>query len=105
MFHSENSLESLIVDVFKNIFIVHLSRSGLIASRIIPDLKIGDLIITEIDIVDDISGITLDVIHIEKYFAGRAVDCFANGISLVGRSQEEIRGIAQWFKHHYDLVR
>src|SRR5690606_31831321 len=63
--HTHNALKSFLMDMPENIPVVHFTRGGLVAARIIPNLEIGDLVPAAVDVVDDITFVALHMVHIE----------------------------------------
>jgi hypothetical protein len=53
------------MDVFKDVFIVDFSRSGLIAARVVPDLEIGYFVPTLLNIWNEVSFLNLLVVNIK----------------------------------------
>src|SRR5690349_989756 len=96
MLHSPHALVSFFLNVLKNIFIIDLSTSRLLPTRIVANLEIGDFSPALIDVSDQIAFISLHVIDVEKNFAGRTIDGFAEGKSLIREAHEKIWIVAQW---------
>src|SRR5688500_12497442 len=51
MLHAEHAVEPLATDMAKEILVVHLAGAGLLASRVVADLEIGDLAPGNIDVL------------------------------------------------------
>src|SRR5712671_1088367 len=61
--HTQHTGVTLFMDILENIFVVHLSRAGLFTSRVIPDLEVGNLLPTLSHIRNNISFVSLHMVH------------------------------------------
>src|SRR5574343_515909 len=104
MLHTQHAAIAFFMDVFEHITIIDLTGGGFISSRIVTDLKITDLLPALIDIINDISFITLHMVDIIKYFHGSTSYSLTDYIVLMRTTQEKIRIVAQWLQHHYQPV-
>src|SRR5690242_18738153 len=103
--HAQHTLVAFRMDVGKDGTIVHFPRAGFITAGVIPYLEVADLAVGMVDQADDIPLVALYMIHIEQDLTRGTVDGPADGIALIGVPEEEVRGVAQRFQHHDDLVR
>ena len=83
MFHTHYAFVALLMNEFKNVFIIHLTRARLFAARVIAYLDISYFILCSFQVADDVAFIALHVVHIEEKLTGRTVQRFAYGIRLI----------------------
>src|SRR5262245_57874830 len=104
VFHPHHAFESLSVNVFEDVAVIHLARRRLLPARVVADLEIGDLLPGQVDVRDDIPFGNLLMVHVVKNLDRRAVDSAAYLIGLSDLVQEEPRMIAarvEWLHHHH----
>jgi hypothetical protein len=104
--HAEDAVKALGVDVLENIQIVDLPGGGFPATRVVADLKVGDLVPGPINIGDEIAFGNLLVIKVVQDFARGAADRLAERIGLGDVLQEApgVVHVVEWFEHHDDPV-
>ena len=105
VFHAQHAFVTFVVNVLKDIPVVHLAGARLVTTWIIPDLEIGDLAIAKIHVMDQVAFVPLDMVHVEEDLAGWTVHRSADGEGLVRMAEEQIRRVAERFQHHDNAMR
>src|SRR5262245_53063399 len=81
--HSHHTAIALVIKALENILVVDLPGRWLLATRVVTDLHIGDLVPAPVDVVYQVPFVPLHVIDVKKDFARRALHCLANLVGLV----------------------
>src|SRR6186713_669909 len=100
MFHTHDTTVALVVDVFEDVFVIHFSGGRLFSTWIVSNLEVSNFIPAFFNVWNNVSLVSLHVVHVEQNFARRAVYRPAYSIGLVRASQEKLWRIAQGFQHH-----
>ena len=88
MLHSENKGATLylraLIDVLANSLVVNLASPWLLATWIVSNLKVPNLVPTTVNIRNQVALGNLLVVDVEQNFARRTIDRPAYGESLIG---------------------
>ncbi len=86
MFHTHDTTEALVVDVFEDVFVIHFSGGRLFSARIVSNLEISNLTPAFFNVWNNVSFVSLHVVHVEENFARRTIYRPADFIGLIRTS-------------------
>ena len=86
MFHTHDTTVAFVVNVFEDVFVIHFAGGRLFSAGIVSNLEVNNLIPAFFNVWNNVSLVSLHVVHVEQNFARRTVYRPADSIGLIRTS-------------------